>query len=170
MIIIGVDEVGRGPIAGPVVAAAASFPSNYSHPEITDSKKLSAKKRDKLYEQIQDEALDWSIVSVSHLLIDEMNILQAAKLAMSKAVGCLSGDQVLVDGNMEIDTELPQETVIKGDSLHVQISAASILAKVWRDKRMQELGATKFKDVALADEATGLGDVVEPWLESTTHF
>ncbi len=139
MIIIGVDEVGRGPIAGPVVAAAVSLPAEFEHSKITDSKKLSKRQREKLFPEIQNLALDWRIVSVSHLVIDQINIREAARLAMSHAVSGLQGDLVLVDGNMPINCQVPQKTIIKGDLLHVQISAASILAKVWRDRHLEEL-------------------------------
>lgn len=137
--IAGVDEVGRGPLAGPVVAAAVVFPAGYSNKEFKDSKKLSAKKRDNLSEVIKEVALDWAIVSVGHKRIDQLNIRNAAKLAMSLAVARITADFVLVDGNMEIDTDLPQQTVVKGDALCVEISAASIIAKVWRDNLMQVL-------------------------------
>jgi ribonuclease HII len=136
MRIAGVDEVGRGPLAGPVVAAAAVFKTGYSNPEIKDSKQLSAKKRDYLYEVIRREALDWAIVAVGHRRIAALNIREASRLAMSLALKRVQADYVLVDGNMPIDTDLPQRTVVKGDALHVEISAASILAKVWRDRLM----------------------------------
>ncbi len=138
--IAGVDEVGRGPLAGPVVAACAVFRQEQSTELFDDSKKLSAKKRESLIETICEQALDWAIVSVNAPLIDRLNIREAAKLAMSIAVKQCRADEVLVDGNMAIDTSLPQQTVIKGDSLHGEISAASILAKVWRDGFMKELG------------------------------
>ncbi len=138
MSIVGVDEVGRGPLAGPVVAAAAAFSNEAIPEEVTDSKKLSLKKREYLYEKIRDSAPQWAIVSLGPRTIDEINIREAAKLAMSIAVSLCDGEQVLVDGNMPIDTDTAQETIIKGDLLRREIGAASILAKVWRDRRMVE--------------------------------
>lgn len=137
--IAGVDEAGRGPLAGPVVAAAVIFPENYVNKKIQDSKKLSAKKRDSLYEEIQNDALEWAIVAVGHQRIEKHNILGASLLAMSLALKRTSADFVLVDGNKEIPTNIPQLAVIGGDAIHIQISAASILAKVWRDRLMQKL-------------------------------
>jgi ribonuclease HII len=137
--IAGVDEAGRGPLAGPVVAAAVIFPTDYSNKKIQDSKKLSAKKRDLLFEEIKADALEWAIVSVGHHRIEKHNILGASLLAMSYALKRTSADFVLVDGNKEIPTSVRQLTVIGGDAIHIQISAASILAKVWRDRLMQRL-------------------------------
>jgi ribonuclease HII len=139
-IVAGVDEVGRGPLAGPVVAAAVTFAQGYQNPQIQDSKKLTQKKRELLIEQIHRDSIDWSIVSVPPVTIDEINIRQATRLAMSLAVDSLKAEFVLVDGNMEIDVTTPQETVVGGDRKHVEISAASILAKVWRDQYMERLG------------------------------
>ncbi|MDZ4786211.1 MAG: ribonuclease HII [bacterium] len=136
MLIAGVDEVGRGPLAGPVVAAAAVFKEGYINPEIKDSKKLSQKKRELLVEVIKRDAVAWSIVSVGHTRILKLNIREASRLAMALAVRRVKADLVLVDGNVEIETRLPQRTIIGGDNLHVEISAASILAKVWRDHLM----------------------------------
>jgi ribonuclease HII len=150
-VVVGVDEVGRGPLAGPVVAAATAFRDGYSCSDIQDSKKLSQKKRELLVERIHADSIDWTIVSVPSVVIDRINIREAAKLAMSLAVRSLEGStseaetlsagMVLVDGNMSIDIESPQQTVIGGDRKHVEISAASILAKVWRDRYMERLGA-----------------------------
>jgi ribonuclease HII len=139
MRIAGVDEAGRGPLAGPVVAAAVIFPEGYKNDLIQDSKKLSAKKREQLYEQIKTDALEWAIVSVGHRRIECFNILGASLLAMSLALKRVNADLVLVDGNKEIPTNVPQKTVIGGDAIHIQISAASILAKVWRDRLMQNI-------------------------------
>lgn len=140
MLICGVDEAGRGPLAGPVVAAAAVFEESFSHPEIQDSKALSAKQRARLFDYIRENASSWAIIAVGPRRIEELNILQATKLAMKLAVERVTADLVLVDGNQPIVCALPQRTVIGGDRLHVQISAASILAKVWRDRLMETLG------------------------------
>ncbi len=140
MRVAGVDEAGRGPLAGPVVAAAVVFPSTYSNSLITDSKQLSASKREALYEEIIHSAHSWSIVSVGHRRIESLNILQATRLAMKLAVERIQADLVLIDGNTPIDISIPQRTVIGGDAIHMEISAASILAKVWRDRLMRTLG------------------------------
>jgi ribonuclease HII len=140
MLVCGVDEAGRGPLAGPVVAAAAVFDENFTHPEIQDSKTLTAKQRDRLFDYITETASSWAIIAVGPRRIEEINILQATKLAMKLAVERITADLVLVDGNQPIVSSLPQRTVIGGDRLHVQISAASILAKVWRDRVMETLG------------------------------
>lgn len=137
--IAGVDEAGRGPLAGPVVAAAVVFPDNFTHKEINDSKKLSAKKRDTLAEIIKAEALSYSIIAVGHKRIDALNIREATKFAMSAAVRRVTADKVLIDGNMLINTDLPQEAIVKGDSKSVHIAAASILAKTYRDYLMNVL-------------------------------
>lgn len=137
--IAGVDEAGRGPLAGPVVAAAAVFSEGYSNPLIDDSKKLSAKKRESLVALIQEEALEYAVVSIDNWTIDRLNIREATKLAMSSAVRRVSSDLVLIDGNMAIDTELPQRTIVGGDATEVEIAAASILAKVHRDRIMKTL-------------------------------
>lgn len=139
MRICGVDEAGRGPLAGPVVAAAVVFDESFTDASIKDSKTLSSKRREKLFTHIQETALAWAIVAVGPRRIDELNILQATKLAMRLAVERISADLVLVDGNQPIVTSIAQRTVIGGDRLHVQISAASILAKVWRDRLMSTL-------------------------------
>ncbi len=137
MKVAGVDEAGRGPLAGPVVAAAVVFPEGYINPEIKDSKKLSAKKREHLVGVIKRDALSWAVVAVGHKRIERLNILQASLLAMKLSLDRVEADSVLVDGNTRINTEIPQQTVIGGDRIHLQISAASILAKVWRDSLMQ---------------------------------
>ncbi|MCO6432579.1 MAG: ribonuclease HII [Deltaproteobacteria bacterium] len=139
MLIAGVDEAGRGPLAGPVVAAAVVLPPRFRNAEITDSKQLSPEMREKLYKLITKRALHWSIVAVGHRRIDKINILQASRLAMSLALRRIPADKVLVDGNVPIETELPQETIVGGDASVLQISAASILAKVWRDRLMAAL-------------------------------
>ncbi len=139
MRVAGVDEAGRGPLAGPVVAGAVVFPEGYENPQIKDSKQLCAKKREYLVDVIKSDALEWSVVAVGHRRIDQLNILRASLLAMKLAVAKVNADLVLIDGNQRIDTHIPQETIINGDTKVVQISAASILAKVWRDHLMEAL-------------------------------
>lgn len=139
MRIAGVDEVGRGPLAGPVVAAVVVFESGYSNPEIKDSKQLSKRKREQLVDIIKRDALAWSIVSVGSKRIDKINILQASRLAMSLALRRVKADQALIDGNVRIEADIPQETIVGGDALRVEIGAASIIAKVYRDKLMEVL-------------------------------
>lgn len=141
MRIAGVDEVGRGPLAGPVVAAAVVFETGYVNPKIKDSKQLSPTARENLVGEIKAAALGWSIVSVGHHRIERINIREASRLAMSLAVARIDADLVLIDGNVPIYTELPQRTVVQGDQKHVEISAASILAKVFRDDLMRALDA-----------------------------
>lgn len=138
--IAGVDEAGRGPLAGPVVAAAAVFPAGYKNSRFKDSKQLSEKQRELLFEEVKREALSWAIVAVGHHRIDALNIREATREAMRLAVERVQADHVLVDGNVPIRIALPQETIVKGDALCVEISAASILAKVWRDRLMVTLG------------------------------
>lgn len=139
MRIAGVDEVGRGPLAGPVVAACCVFEQGYVNPEIKDSKQLSAKNREALVEVIKKDALQWAIVAVGPRRIERLNIREASRVAMSLALRRVNADMVLVDGNVPIEASIPQETIIAGDRLRVEISAASIIAKVWRDDLMREL-------------------------------
>lgn len=140
--IAGVDEVGRGPLAGPVVCAAVIMPLGEADIVIgvDDSKKLSAKKREQLAEEIKKKALAYTIVEVSEKEIDEINILEATKLGMKKALETLSipPQTVLTDGNMTLDIAFPQKSVIHGDALSYSIGAASIIAKVYRDGLMVE--------------------------------
>ncbi|MBO5481009.1 MAG: ribonuclease HII [Clostridia bacterium] len=140
--IVGVDEVGRGPLAGPVVCAAVIMPldENSLVVGVDDSKKLSAKKREQLAEQIKERALCYHIVEIDEKTIDEINILQATRLGMKRAIEGLSlqGDTVLTDGNMTLDIALPQRSVVHGDALSYSIGAASIVAKVHRDALMDE--------------------------------
>ena len=138
--IAGVDEAGRGPLAGPVVAAAVIFSVNVDIAGIDDSKKLSPEKREELFPQIQAEAIAYEVAIVSREVIDEINILQAARLAMKQAVEKLQPvpDLLLIDGNQKIDSSYDQWTIVKGDSKSLTIAAASILAKVTRDKIMED--------------------------------
>ena len=141
-VICGVDEAGRGPLAGPVCAAAVILPSDLEIEGLNDSKKLTEKKREALYDIIVEKALAYGIAFASETEIDEINILQATFLAMGRAVEQLGiqPDLVLVDGNREPELNgLPVKTIIKGDSLSANIAAASILAKVTRDRLMLEL-------------------------------
>ncbi|MBF7687449.1 ribonuclease HII [Acinetobacter rathckeae] len=142
MMIAGVDEAGRGPLIGSVVAAAVILDPERPIQGLNDSKKLSEKKREQLFVEIQEKALAWSIAEATHEEIDELNILQATFLAMRRAVESLSmvPNKVLVDGNQQIKgLALDCEAVIGGDALHAEISAASILAKVYRDHQMVAL-------------------------------
>lgn len=139
--IAGVDEAGRGPLAGPVCAAAVILPRGLVIPGLNDSKKLSDKRRRELMPIIKQEAIAYGIAFASETEIDEINILQATFLAMKRALSQLEGkaDFALIDGNRQTDFGLPVKTVVKGDSLSANIAAASILAKVTRDDLMLEL-------------------------------
>ena len=140
-LICGVDEAGRGPLAGPVCAAAVILPEHLQIPGLTDSKKLTDKKRRELFPIIQQQAVAYGIGLASEQEIDEINILQATFLAMRRALDQLTvrPEIALIDGNRETDFGLPVKTVVKGDSLSANIAAASILAKVTRDNVMLEL-------------------------------
>ena len=139
--ICGVDEAGRGPLAGPVCAAAVILPPHLQIPGLTDSKKLTDKKRRELFPIIQEQAIAYGIGFADEQEIDEMNILQATFLAMERALSGLGvkPELVLIDGNREKDFGLPVKTVVKGDSLSANIAAASILAKVSRDDVMLQM-------------------------------
>ena len=139
--ICGVDEAGRGPLAGPVCAAAVILPEHLQIPGLTDSKKLTDKKRRELYPIIKEQAIAYGIGFASEKEIDEINILQATFLAMQRALDQLSvrPDLALIDGNREKDFGLPVKTVVKGDSLSANIAAASVLAKVTRDDLMEKM-------------------------------
>ena len=139
--ICGVDEAGRGPLAGPVCAAAVILPKGLELPGLNDSKKLTDKKRRELFPIIKEQAIAYGIGLASHEEIDEINILQATYLAMERAIAQLEGkaDFALIDGNRAKDFGLPVRTVVKGDSLSASIAAASILAKVTRDDIMLEM-------------------------------
>jgi len=138
-LIVGIDEVGRGPLAGPVVAAAVILPENFQLLGVNDSKKLSAKKRDELYDEIQNQAISIGIGMVDHNMIDKINIYQASKLAMGIALEdlCFVPDYLLIDA-MKLDVNIPQESIIKGDARSISIAAASIIAKVVRDRLMED--------------------------------
>lgn len=138
--IVGTDEVGRGPLAGPVVAAAVVLPRGVEILGINDSKKLSEKRREALAEEIKAKALAYKIAEISPAEIDRVNILHAAERAMKEAVEALSfGDYLLVDGQNQLDVRLPVRNLIGGDSISISIAAASIIAKVYRDHLMVQL-------------------------------
>jgi ribonuclease HII len=140
--IAGVDEVGRGPLAGPVVAAAVILPHNFQDPGLRDSKKLSEKKRELFFDLINEQAIDVAIAEASVEEIDQINILRASLLAMRRAVGQLSTvpSLVQVDGKDLPNIPYPGEAIIGGDDKILCISAASIIAKVTRDRLMMRLG------------------------------
>ncbi len=140
-VICGVDEAGRGPLAGPVCAAAVILPEGLLIPGLNDSKKLTDKKRRELYPMIKEQAVAYGIAFASEQEIDEINILQATFLAMKRAIAQLEGkaDFAIIDGNRETDFGIPCATVVKGDSRSANIAAASVLAKVTRDMYMEEL-------------------------------
>lgn len=140
-IICGVDEAGRGPLAGPVCAAAVILPPNAEISGLNDSKKLSDKKRRELYPIIKEQAIAYGIAFADHNEIDDINILQAAYLAMERAINQLSvkPELALIDGNRAKDFGVPAETVVHGDSLSASIAAASVLAKVTRDDYMLKM-------------------------------
>ena len=140
-IICGVDEAGRGPLAGPVCAAAVILPPHLEIPGLNDSKKLTDKRRRELFPLIKEKALAYGIAFADHAEVDRVNILQATYLAMERALEQLSirPDIALIDGNRAKDFGLPVQTVVHGDSLSANIAAASILAKVTRDDLMLEM-------------------------------
>lgn len=141
--VCGCDEAGRGPLCGPVVAAAVILPRGLVIEGLDDSKKLTEKKREKLFDIIKERAVAYAIAEASPAEIDEINILNASMLAMRRAVEALSvkADFALIDGNTSRGFEIPTETVVKGDSKSYSIAAASILAKVTRDRSCIELDA-----------------------------
>ncbi len=138
-LIAGIDEAGRGPLAGPVVSAAVILATTFHDPEITDSKKLSPKKRERLFNKIYNRAVAVGIGIVDPVEIDRINILQASLLSMAMAVENLDPqpDHLLIDGTFPISSELSQQPITKGDALSISIAAASIVAKVSRDRLMQ---------------------------------
>ena len=161
-VICGVDEAGRGPLAGPVCAAAVILPDHLELPGLNDSKKLSDKKRRELFPLIKEQAIAYGIGLASHEEIDEINILQATYLAMERAIAQLEGkaDLALIDGNRAKDFGLPVKTVVKGDSLSASIAAASILAKVTRDDIRE----------AYAEEYPGFGFEIHKGDGTKAHY
>lgn len=138
LLIAGVDEAGRGPLAGPVVSAAVILPADFSVDGVNDSKKLTAAKRDRLFDRIRAEAVSVAVGIADHEEIDRLNILQASLLSMKRAVKALETppDYLLIDGIFTVSYPAAQEAVKKGDSLSMSIAAASIIAKVTRDRIM----------------------------------
>lgn len=138
----GCDEAGRGCLAGPVVAAAVILPKNYKHPVLNDSKKLTAKQRSELKDEIIDSAITWKVAFVGNTEIDQINILRATMKAMHQAIEGLEKEPqfLLIDGNTFFPyKEIKHKTIIKGDGLFFSIAAASVLAKCFRDEYMQKL-------------------------------
>lgn len=140
-VIAGVDEAGRGPLAGPVVAGAVILKKDEYIEGLNDSKKISPKKRDKLYEEIVNNCIAYSVGIVDNNVIDEINILEATRLAMKKAIKGLKikPEYLLIDAEKKIDTNIELNGIIKGDSLSVSIAAASIIAKVTRDRLIENM-------------------------------
>ena len=146
-VICGVDEAGRGPLCGSVVAAACILPDGLDIPELNDSKKLTPKKRDKLFDLIKEKAVAYGIAEGTVEEINQLNILEADLLAMRRAIDSLhtpdgtpyKADFALIDGNIDRDFQIPARAVVKGDSLSMSIAAASILAKVTRDRMCEEM-------------------------------
>ena len=161
-LICGVDEAGRGPLAGPVCAAAVILPKHLEIPGLNDSKKLSDKRRRELFPLIQAQSVSYGIAFASQEEIDERNILQATFLAMRRALGQLDPrpELALIDGNRQTDFGLPCETVIKGDSLSANIAAASVLAKVTRDDWM----------IAAAEQYPGYGFEIHKGYGTKAHY
>ena len=139
-LVAGVDEVGRGQLVGPVVCACVILPKDYFNEEINDSKKISEKKREKLYDTIMQDAISVGIGMSSEKVIDEVNILEATKLAMKEAINNskIKPQHVLIDA-VKLDIDIPSTSIIKGDAKSQSIAAASIIAKVTRDRMMDEL-------------------------------
>ena len=160
--ICGVDEAGRGPLAGPVCAAAVILPSHLELPGLNDSKKLTDKKRRELYPIIKEQAIAYGIGFASEEEIDEINILQATFLAMQRAIDQLEGkaEFALIDGNGEKDFGIPVMTVVKGDSRSASIAAASVLAKVARDDVM----------LAMAEEYPEYGFEIHKGYGTKAHY
>ena len=142
-IIGGVDEVGRGPLVGPVVAACVVLPLDFKLDGLTDSKKISEKKREEYYEYIINNCVAYGIGECSPKEIDELNILEATKVAMKRAIDKVNKqikiDYLLIDGNMKFDFEYRYKSIVKGDYYSISISAASVIAKVYRDRMLIEL-------------------------------
>ena len=174
IVICGVDEAGRGPLAGPVFAAAVILSDTCSLEGLADSKRLSAKQRTRLFPQIQAQSVSWAIAQASVEEIDRLNILQASLLAMRRAVEHLAivPREILVDGNRAPSVPMPVRTIVRGDATVPAISAASILAKVARDRCMDELHE-QFPQYGF-DRHKGYGtaahmEALERWGASAVH-
>ena len=141
LLVCGADEAGAGPLAGDVYAAAVILPWGWVPEGLNDSKQVTPKRRDRLFDEIREKAVAWAVTSVDAAGIDEMNILAARLLAMDRAIKALdpAADFALIDGNRDKGISCPHRTVVKGDSLSANIAAASILAKVSRDRYMEEM-------------------------------
>lgn len=140
-LIAGVDEVGRGPLVGPVVAACVILPDKFSLDGLTDSKKLSEKKREEFYDKIMEQAISVGVGIISEKIIDEVNIYEATKIAMKDAISNMNTkpEHILIDA-MPLDLDIPTTSIIKGDLKSITISAASVIAKVTRDRMLDSLG------------------------------
>lgn len=161
-LVCGVDEAGRGPLAGPVCAAAVILPANLEISGLNDSKKLTDKKRRELFPLIQEQAIAYGIGMADHTEVDEINILQATFLAMERALQQLTvrPEIALIDGNREKDFGIPVETIVHGDSRSASIAAASVLAKVTRDDYMLQM----------AEEHPGYGFEVHKGYGTKAHY
>ena len=161
-VVCGVDEAGRGPLAGPVCAAAVILPPDVDIPGLNDSKKLSDKKRRELFPVIKECAIAYGIAFADHHEIDEINILQATYLAMERALSKLKvkPDIALIDGNRAKDFGVPVQTVVHGDSLSASIAAASVLAKVTRDDYMLEMAEKYPQTVSRSIKDTALRHIM----------
>lgn len=164
-LVCGVDEAGRGPLCGPVFAAACILPNGLFIEGLNDSKKLTEKKREKLYDIIKEEAIAYCIASASVEEIDELNILEADLLAMRRAIDGLGvkADFALIDGNIARDFQIPAKAIVKGDATSMSIAAASVLAKVARDRicidldrEYPEYGIAKHKGYGTKDHMEAL--------------
>ena len=166
-LIAGVDEVGRGPLIGPVVTAAVILPKDYKNEDINDSKKLTEKKREKLYDIIKKDAIAIGIGMCSEKVIDEINILEATKKAMKEAINNLEvkPNHVLIDA-VKLDIDLPSTSIIKGDAKSISIAAASIIAKVTRDRMLVEMD----KEYPIYDLAKNKGYGTKKHIEALNKY
>lgn len=166
-LIAGVDEVGRGPLVGPVVAACCILPETFNLDGLTDSKKLSEKKRDFFFEEIKKQAISYGIGIVSAKKIDEVNIYEATKIAMKEAINNMpvKPEHILIDA-MPLELDIPTTSIIKGDLKSITISAASVLAKVTRDRMLYELD----KEYPMYDFKNNKGYGTKKHLEAIESF
>ena len=166
-LIVGVDEVGRGPLIGPVVTAAVILPVNYFNENIKDSKKLTERQREKLYDLIMQDAISVAIGIKDERVIDEINILEATKLAMKEAIEKLKvkPQHVLIDA-VKLDLPIPSTSIIKGDAKSESIAAASIIAKVTRDRMLKEMA----KEIPMYDLENNKGYGTKKHLEALKKY